>query len=79
MTLEKPLLLSPAQLSTFSKLKNAVQNNIGSGRNLVYMLRLREKLIFKEISAFSELLLCLSVFVNHRNFSCISWYGHLDC
>ena len=52
MTLEKPWLLSPAQLSTFSKLKNAVQNNIGSGRNLVYMLRLREKLIFKEISHF---------------------------
>ena len=26
MTLKKPWLLSPAQLSTFSKLKNAVQN-----------------------------------------------------
>lgn len=68
MTLEKPWLLSTAQISTFSKLKNAVQNNIGSGRNLVYMMRLREKLIFKEISSFSELLLCLPVFCTPQKF-----------
>ena len=32
------------------------------------MLRLREKLIFKEISAFSELLLCLPVFCTPQKF-----------